>query len=106
MYIYRGDASRRSKGDRRTSRRAAVATLSAMSTGGAAATPQVVRCSGGQRVEIVTLAQRVVYREVAAVLQSGMNAHLQHNTVIGELLGLDMDSMHCGSGGKVCACSV
>lgn len=98
----RGDASRRSKGDRRTSRRAAVETLAAMSTGGAVGTPQVVRCAGGQRVEISTVAQKVVYREVAAVLQSGMNAHVQHNIVLGELLGMDMDGMHCGPGGKVC----
>ena len=72
-----------------------------MSAGGTVAAPQVVRCAGGQRVEISTLAQRVVYREVAAVLQSGMNAHLQHNTAIGELLGVDMDSIHCEAGGKV-----
>lgn len=44
----------------------------------------------------------MVYREVASVLQSGMNAHLQHSKVLGDLLGVDMDGIGCSSGDKVC----
>jgi hypothetical protein len=96
MHACRADASRRNKGDRLTSRRAAMSVLAAMATGGAAMTPQVVRCAGGRRIELTTLAQRVVYREVAAVLQGGMNAHLQSNQMLGELLRVDADSPGSG----------
>jgi hypothetical protein len=84
---------RRSKGDRRASRRAALATLAAMTGAGGSRAPPTVRSACGHRVELTALAQQVAYREVSGVLQGATQAHLLRNPVLHALLGLDEDSL-------------
>lgn len=64
------------------------------------ATPQSVKCPGGRRIELTTLAQKVMYRELASVLQSGMHVHLQHNPLLAQLLEVDVDAVEVFGGGE------
>eukprot|EP00892_Ulva_mutabilis_P012448 jgi/Ulvmu1/9576/UM054_0006.1 len=96
----RGDAARRSKTERRSSRQSAAATLAAMSSAGADNKPAVVlRAANGRRVELYSLSARLVYRELAAVLASAMQRHVAANPLLHELLGLeDMDEFDAPKG--------
>jgi hypothetical protein len=89
---YRGDEARRSKADRRASRRAAMTTLTAMgaaSGNGEAGKPVVFRFKGGARLELESLQERVMYRELAAVLGSAFQAHMEANPLLHDAFGMD-----------------
>lgn len=91
----RGDAQRRSKSDRRSSRAAAVAVLAALADEGGGERIKVPRCGV---VTLTALPQVVAYREVAAALGSGVQAHLARNPLLGEMFGIDQGQVRfCGA---------
>lgn len=106
--LYRGDASRRNKADRRASRQSAAAALAAMSSGGCDAKAGVVlKAASGRRVELGTLAARLAYRELAAVLGSATQGHVAANPLLHEVLGLeDMEVRHCAETDRSRCCGV
>jgi hypothetical protein len=99
--MFRRDASRRSKTDRRSSKQAAVELLASIA--GTDSQQQLVKVCAHGRVSLGSILQRHVYSEMALVLGSAMQAHMECNPVLRRAVQLNNEQVSiCGHGPAKC----
>jgi hypothetical protein len=91
MEICRKDVSRRSKTDRRSSKQAALQLLASIT--GTDCSQQLIKVPAQGRVSLGSIPQRHVYSELALVLGSAMQAHMERNPVLRSALHLNNEQV-------------